>query len=726
MKKVANFILGLAWRMREECRAGRRLYLFRRPLALLLLAYCAGLLVAKKTGFLDRVPPLDPVRWEGRPAAVTGVVLSHPDPRPKGCVYLLRVETVSLFGEAGRETHSAAGTVLLHLAKASESLAGPGDRLRARGRLRAPRASKIPGTFDYADYLGNRGIHSLLYTSAASVENLGPSGFYRPTRAGWTLKRTVIGVFNRNLTPPQAAVLAGLVVGSRPRFHPEIKRIFVESGTMHILVASGSNAAFVVGLWFLFARLLFRLKRAWALGTSLPAVWLYVLLVGMEPPILRAGIMASVAILAYLTAREDRAYHALTVAALVTLVSDPRALFDVGFQMSFTTVFGMLYFLPHLDPWMAARRPVIKWALRLAAATLTAQIWLAPLTAAVFKRFFPIGLLSNLVMIPLAAFGLAAGLALAVLDFAHGTVPWFSRAIGAYVQILIDLARFFADHPGKSFWTASPSGIWIAGFYLACFSVVGLKRFWMSRLAFAAAVIMLAAGSWLGKPGRRPETKSPETTSPAALTVTWIDVGRRLSVLIQTSDNHNILINPGTSEPFDAAERILMPYLSERRVRALDAVILAGADPKQTSGLDSLHKSLEVKTVVDCRKARRFYSWGGLKLEVLPGSKSLKTDAPLWITYGKARLLLAHVLPLKTQDELLRRGVRRVDVFQGRFSEKLRWRADFVGGIKPKTLIETGFVSEKRPTRPPWPDRQPIVPQKLGWYELKISRSTAK
>src|SRR5207247_1401312 len=120
----------------------------------------------------------------------------------------------------------------------------------------------------------------------------------------------------------------GLVVGTRPRFNAEIRHIFLDSGTMHILVASGSNVAFVMAFWFFICRLLFRLPRRWCLLSSLPLIGGYVVVAGADPPICRAGLMATVGIVSYLLAREDRPYHALALAAWVILIIEPRALFD--------------------------------------------------------------------------------------------------------------------------------------------------------------------------------------------------------------------------------------------------------------------------------------------------------------------------------------------------------------------------------------------------------------
>jgi competence protein ComEC len=211
----------------------------------------------------------------------------------------------------------------------------------------------------------------------------------------------VVSVFERRLEKEEAAIFSGLVAGRRPRFQDEVKRVFTESGTMHVLVASGSNIAFVAGLWYLLVRLIVRWPRTVALLSSLPAVWAYAFLAGLDAPILRAAIMATLGFIAHALGREDRAFHALGVAALGMLIVDPLLISDLGFRMSFLTVTGILLTLPRISllippSWNLGRKIV-----QLLAASLVAEAWLVPITMGVFKRIYPMGLPANTLVVPL-------------------------------------------------------------------------------------------------------------------------------------------------------------------------------------------------------------------------------------------------------------------------------------------------------------------------------------
>lgn len=655
-------------------------YFFRRPILIALGITCVVILAAKKAGWLDRLPSNDPANWAGERVIVTGVVNSQPDPRPTGCVYLITTETLELFS---RERFSTNGQLLVQIMRSTSAIASPGDRVRVLGRLQLPKGALTPGAFDYQEYLAVHGVRAVIYASTRSFENLGNAGVYNLMRLGWFVKRRAVEIYERRLAGERATVLAGLAVGSRPRFHPETKRVFVESGTMHVLVASGSNVAFVIALWFFLARLT-RVPRRWALASSLPAVWGYVLVAGADAPIARAGLMGTVGVIAYLLGREDRPYHALGLTAFVILLTDPRSLFDVGFQMSFGTVFGLIHYLRPAEE-VIQRMPLwARWPLRLLAATLAAQIWVAPVTATTFQRFFPIGIISNLIVVPMSALGLTAGIAVGVVEYiplARTPVLWIART---YLSALIGVVRFFADKVGVSVWVAPPHPLSLAGYVVCCLTVIGLRRSWFCRGAFVAGILLMLGGWSLNRPQRGTQRQ---------MRIDWIDTGKRLATLIQTPSGERVLLNPGPREPVDTAERTLMPFFTRNGIRSLDAILITDRDPKRTASARSLETWLNVGTV------------------------TYTGAAALWLRDGDVAILIADRLTTKLQRELLRQNIGPIDVLQSHFPRNWIWLPEFVEKFRPRLAVETFPVSDSRPSAPPWPDVNVIAPQKLGWYQ---------
>ncbi len=279
----------------SELRGFFSLYVWRRPLLLLLIAVAAALWALDRAGRLERPGPGDPIAFVGQPAAVVGIVVEPPDVRPSGCVYILDVETLT---PAGERMCSVAGRLLAQVIGSTVTAAAPGDRVRVFGEVRSPEPARSPGAFDYRAYLATKDIHALIYSGPGGFSRLGGSRRHGFEAAGWRLRRAVVDAFERRLPPERAAVMAGLTVGQRPRFYPGLRRAFVDSGTMHVLVASGSNVGFVLAAW-LMAAAAFGVPRRSALVSAVPAVWAYVLVVGGDAPIARAGTMATVGIIAF-------------------------------------------------------------------------------------------------------------------------------------------------------------------------------------------------------------------------------------------------------------------------------------------------------------------------------------------------------------------------------------------------------------------------------------------
>ena len=380
-----------------------------------LAIFCGVLVGLKNHGFFHAAATSSLTPFLDERVCITGVINDQPDQRPVGNVLSVQLETMTLLSSTGTTTQSLSEQVMVYALGQNASADMPGDRIRACGALHQPASPMVPGAFDYADFLANRQIQGVIYTGGVSLHNWGDSGRFVCQRWGWKIKQFVIRKFEKTLTPEQTAVMAGLVVGLRPRFHPELKEIFLRSGTMHVLVASGSNIAFVILMWFIALRCV-RVPSRWALTTSLAPVWLYVLVSGGDAPLMRAAIMGTTMVLSHLLRRWDRPFNALGLAAWIILIANPRSLFDLGFQMSFLTVTGLLLTMPAAEFVCGVLPSLLRWPFRVLAASMTAELWLVPVCIHSLHYLYPCSILSNILVVPTAEFGLPLGVAVTVCE----------------------------------------------------------------------------------------------------------------------------------------------------------------------------------------------------------------------------------------------------------------------------------------------------------------------
>lgn len=174
------------------------------------------------------------------------------------------------------------------------------------------------------------------FLKGPKVKKLEPGG------ALYALRQRTLGLYGKYLPEPHGALLAGIVLGTKSSLAEEFFEALKTTGTLHIVVASGMNITiFAGGILRILSPFLGRRR---AIIPALAGVAAYVILVGFQPPIVRAAVMGSIAFAALAWGREFDAWRALFLSAAILLLVNPLWLFDVGFQLSFAATAGMLAF----------------------------------------------------------------------------------------------------------------------------------------------------------------------------------------------------------------------------------------------------------------------------------------------------------------------------------------------------------------------------------------------
>jgi len=208
---------------------------------------------------------------------------------------------------------------------------------------------------------------------------------------------TVEGILPRN----ESALVLGMVLGMKGDFSQSFLGDLRTAGVLHVIAASGTNVTMVGGLLFgLLGRVLDRKK---AVVLSMGGIMGYVVLAGMQPSIVRAGIMGAIACTAQLLGRQYAALHALIVTACIMIVYDPLYLTDVGFQLSVAATMGIILLSP-LFPGSPLWQDI--------SMTTSAQAATLPIIAITFNQIGAMGLLANVLVLwtvpPIMIFGAAA------------------------------------------------------------------------------------------------------------------------------------------------------------------------------------------------------------------------------------------------------------------------------------------------------------------------------
>ena len=260
------------------------------------------------------------------------------------------------------------------------------------------------------------------------------------------LRNGMISNLNEVLPPRHASLMSGLLFGERAEFTDEFKDAMRKSGTTHIVALSGYNVA-IIGIT-LSAMLAYIIGRRRAFYASLIAIPLFVIMTGAEASVVRAGIMG---IMLLLAERQSRLYsfrNAVALTALVMLIINPRILvFDLGFQLSFAALLGIVYLYPIFRKRfnISEREGILGWRRNLFQ-TLSAQLAVAPIVLTSFGYFSPTALFANVLILEFVPITMLFGFLTAILGFLSFSVSlvlgWLTSIFLGYEIFIINLFSF--------------------------------------------------------------------------------------------------------------------------------------------------------------------------------------------------------------------------------------------------------------------------------------------
>jgi len=474
------------------------------------------------------------------------------------------------------------GRIRLHLDDSGNGIV-PGARIRFTARLRPPRLFGTPGEFDYPRHLASRGIFVTAYLgSTQEIVNFGTEGSAHLEG----MRASIARFIDTRIAPAAAPLVKALVVGDKGTVTPQQRDILARGGVSHLFAISGLHLGLIALFLYAAALALYRRSETLLLTCPpqrllplplLPLLLAYLLLTGNALSTRRAFLMAAAGGL--LIARRRRAAPLRIVAAIAFLIllSEPLALFEPAFQLSFAGAVGILLLLPRWQRRLAAWPAPLRWPSSVMLTTTAATLATAPIVLAHFHILAPAGLLTNLFAVPAVGLlavpaGLSGALLLPVWPDGAATLL---QTCAVIVNWVLSGVEWLVALPFLGGWKTYLPPFSLLGTALLCavpFLAGGSRRVWFARLALMAS----AAALLLYPPGH-----------PPGLSVTAISVGQGEALLVSMPDGRHYLVDggglPGTT--FDVGERLLAPALGRLGVRNLEAVVLSHDHPDHRQGL---------------------------------------------------------------------------------------------------------------------------------------------
>ncbi|MDH3942840.1 MAG: ComEC/Rec2 family competence protein [Anaerolineae bacterium] len=513
--------------------------------------------------------------------AAVGLVVRPPDRRDTYTNLRVAVETLRPSGEV---LHSSVkGLLLVRLPSGDEWRYG--DRLILRGDLLTPPENP---EFSYREYLARQGIYSYMPYGRAALLS---SGEGHPVKSAiYSLRAAAFDNLYRLFPDPEASLLAGILLGDEGGISPEVDEAFKLTGAAHIIVISGFNITILAGLFmWVFVPRLGRARGALLAGVLISG---YVILVGADPPVVRAALMGWMGVLAGLLGRRQAGLNSLVFSAAVMTLFTPALLWDISFQLSFTATLGLVLFARPMEDFFlrlaSARiptaalthlaRPLSEYLLFTVAASITTL----PVILYHFQRLSISSLPVNLLILPAQpAVMVLAGTAvvLSLVWFPLGQlIAFLAWPFAAYT---IRVVEWFAAFPGGSLATGEVGLLPLILYYALVISLA-LQPSWLAvpkyrmRKIFAFSSLSLLVVILWNIAGTAPDGR---------LHITFLDVGGQESVLVHSPTGRRVLIGGGDRiSPLSDALGRRLPITGRR----LDMLVVASPLEESLAALPRL------------------------------------------------------------------------------------------------------------------------------------------
>ncbi len=470
---------------------------------------------------------------------------------------------------------------------------GP-TRLRSGGRLKSiiriysfPER-RNPHEFDYGSWLHSKNLafHGEL-SEILEVD--------KKSMLGWPVIRDFVhGSADKLFQNNNAAMAKALLLGHKSELTQDIRQQFSRSGLSHIMAVSGLHVGFIVApFWFIIPVLWGSARGRWT-GLLILTILLigYAGLTGFSPSVSRASLMAWFLTYGKLFHKIRNSINLTAVAAMIVLLFQPKQLFDVGFQLSFSAVLIILLLMPEAQRCIPQRyrHGAMGNFLSLIIVSVIVQLGLLPILVYYFGEFSVIGPIANALVVPVLTLTIPIGLLLVLIS--PVSISLFGKAAP-----LIELPLNWIEWVAVTFGSKQFSYIQIDGFsgsiclvwlfLILFFASLRLEAIrWKLLICLLLSLNTTILLNLLNKP------------KYLEMEITFLDVGQADAIHIRTPNKKNILIDAGRWSPMNnSGESVLIPYFEHSKIESLDAVILSHPHADHIGGMPSLIEAMEIKKI---------------------------------------------------------------------------------------------------------------------------------
>lgn len=458
-----------------------------------------------------------------------------------------------------------------------------GDSLYIEGEFKQPEEARNYKGYNYKQYLKTKKIIGTVELEKVKILKSSNGSFIH------NIQKYIRDTINGTLTDEEGNLLLAILLGDKDKLSEDIQESFKTSNLSHMLAVSGAHVSYIIlGLTYVLQNSIIGKKN----GKIVCIIFLlaFMAITNFTPSVTRACIMAILTLLSSIIYRKSDVYTNISVAALITLIFNPYSLLDLGFQLSYGGTIGIIIFIKRIQE-KKSNSKVINYIKQMALVSIYANIIIIPIMMYHFNTVSFTFIISNIMASPILGIIVITGFLFIIASI---TVKPLTRLIAIFIKpilsILIKISQICSKLPFSNILVVTPYMFNVISYYAIILYCIKSKKNNKCKIIICLLIVLILINFII-------------YIFPQKLRIFFIDVGQGDSTLIITPDKKTVLIDGGGSDSFDVGEKVLLPYLLDRRILKIDYVLISHFDTDHCGGILTIMEKVKVKNIIISEQA---------------------------------------------------------------------------------------------------------------------------
>ena len=458
-----------------------------------------------------------------------------------------------------------------------------GDSLYIEGEFKQPEEARNYKGYNYKQYLKTKKIIGTVELEKVKILKSSNGSFIH------NIQKYIRDTINGTLTDEEGNLLLAILLGDKDKLSEDIQESFKTSNLSHMLAVSGAHVSYIIlGLTYVLQNSIIGKKN----GKIVCIIFLlaFMAITNFTPSVTRACIMAILTLFSSIIYRKSDVYTNISVAALITLIFNPYSLLDLGFQLSYGGTIGIIIFIKRIQE-KKSNSKVINYIKQMALVSIYANIIIIPIMMYHFNTVSFTFIISNIMASPILGIIVITGFLFIIASI---TVKPLTRLIAIFIKpilsILIKISQICSKLPFSNILVVTPYMFNVISYYAIILYCIKSKKNNKCKIIICLLIVLILTNFII-------------YIFPQKLRIFFIDVGQGDSTLIITPDKKTVLIDGGGSDSFDVGEKVLLPYLLDRRILKIDYVLISHFDTDHCGGILTIMEKVKVKNIIISEQA---------------------------------------------------------------------------------------------------------------------------